>query len=169
VLLFLTILTSGLQYLIQLINYRRDLGRVERIMEDARLAAWGPKMNPVEGKRKVSRVRSHIFFFVESNSFKVKVSLGGRHIDDEGNIIEGRTIDMVVEGQNVYIVSTVFHLRQDDTPAYFSCTARTYRRAPRVRRQRRHSAIPKFHVVLRVGCDALSKNQWRTFFSYLRF
>jgi DnaJ homolog subfamily C member 1 len=58
VLLFLAILTSGLQYLIQLISYRRDLARVERIMEDARLAAWGPKMNPIEGKRKVSRVRT---------------------------------------------------------------------------------------------------------------
>jgi DnaJ homolog subfamily C member 1 len=34
-------------------NYTRDVKRIEKIMGDARLAAWGPKLIPVEGKRKV--------------------------------------------------------------------------------------------------------------------
>lgn len=54
VLVFLVILTSGLQFLVQKVNYRRDLEKVRQTMRDARLAAWGPKMVPLEGKRKVS-------------------------------------------------------------------------------------------------------------------
>lgn len=53
VFVFLTIFTSGLQYLIQRINYKRDLERIERFVGEARAAAWGPKMIPIEGKRKV--------------------------------------------------------------------------------------------------------------------
>lgn len=53
VFVFLIILTSGLQYLVQRINYRRDLKRIERIVGKAKAAAWGPKMIPVNGKRKV--------------------------------------------------------------------------------------------------------------------
>ncbi|KAF8897617.1 hypothetical protein BD779DRAFT_1491811 [Infundibulicybe gibba] len=61
-------LTSGLQLLVQRMNYKTDLDRVERFIREARLAAWGPKMIPIEGKR------------------KVRVSLGGpQRIDDEGN------------------------------------------------------------------------------------
>ncbi|EGO01878.1 hypothetical protein SERLA73DRAFT_177452 [Serpula lacrymans var. lacrymans S7.3] len=87
VLVFLTLITSGLQYLVQRLNYSRDLERVERIIRDARLAAWGQKMVPLEGKR------------------KVKVNLGGApRIDDNGNYVSGKTIEMVVEGDNVYIL-----------------------------------------------------------------
>jgi DnaJ homolog subfamily C member 1 len=50
---FLIILTSGLQYLVQRINYKRDLGRIESIVSKAKAAAWGPKMIPINGKRKV--------------------------------------------------------------------------------------------------------------------
>lgn len=50
---FLIILTSGLQFLVQRINYKRDLERIERIVGKAKAAAWGPKMIPVNGKRKV--------------------------------------------------------------------------------------------------------------------
>lgn len=80
VLVFLTVLTSSLQYIIQKMNYRRDLERIERIRQDARLAAWGPKMIPVEGQR------------------KVKVNLSG------GTPGDARSIDMVVEGMNVFIL-----------------------------------------------------------------
>lgn len=80
VLVFLTVLTSSLQYIIQKMNYRRDLERIERIRQDARLAAWGPKMIPVEGQR------------------KVKVNLSGLTPGDT------RSIDMVVEGMNVFIL-----------------------------------------------------------------
>ncbi len=54
VLVFLVILTSLLQYLVQRINYTKDLERIERFQRDARLAAWGPRLVQVEGKRKVS-------------------------------------------------------------------------------------------------------------------
>jgi DnaJ family protein C protein 1 len=50
---FLIILTSGLQYLVQRINYKRDLKRIEHIVGKAKAAAWGPKMIPIDGKRKV--------------------------------------------------------------------------------------------------------------------
>ena len=53
VFVFLTIVTSGLQYLVQWMNYNRDVVRIGRIMKEARTAAWGPKMIPIEGKRKV--------------------------------------------------------------------------------------------------------------------
>ncbi|KAG6829601.1 hypothetical protein H0H92_004070 [Tricholoma furcatifolium] len=82
VLTFLVILTSGLQFVVQRMNYKRDLERIERIMQQARAAAWGPKLIPVEGQR------------------KVKVSLGGS--GDEGP--SSRWLDMVVDGQNVYIL-----------------------------------------------------------------
>jgi hypothetical protein len=34
-------------------NYKRDLERVERFVREARASAWGPKMIPTEGKKKV--------------------------------------------------------------------------------------------------------------------
>lgn len=56
VLAFLTILTSGLQFLVQNMNYKRDLQRIEKFRGEARSAAWGPKLVPLGGKRKVSDV-----------------------------------------------------------------------------------------------------------------
>ncbi|EEB90439.1 hypothetical protein MPER_11353 [Moniliophthora perniciosa FA553] len=52
VILFLIALTSGLQYLVQRMNYKRDLARIESVTREARLAAWGAKMVPIEGQRK---------------------------------------------------------------------------------------------------------------------
>ena len=52
-LVFLVLITSGLQYLVQKMNYNRDLKRIEWIVAQARQAAWGTKMNPIEGQRKV--------------------------------------------------------------------------------------------------------------------
>ena len=47
-------LSSGLQYLVQSMNYKRDLGRIESIVSQARSAAWGAKLVPTsEGQRKV--------------------------------------------------------------------------------------------------------------------
>ncbi|KAJ3736254.1 DnaJ-domain-containing protein [Lentinula guzmanii] len=87
VLTFLIVLSSGVQYLIQHSNYKRDLKRIEAVVREARLAAWGPKMIPIEGQR------------------KVKVNLGGRQrYDEDGNSIGGKTIDMVVSGDAVYIL-----------------------------------------------------------------
>jgi len=85
VLIFLTIVSSGLQYFIQRFNYQRDLKRIEHVVHEARLAAWGAKMIPVEGQR------------------KVKVYVGGRQrYDVDGN--GGKSIDMVVSSDAVYIL-----------------------------------------------------------------
>ncbi|KAB5592079.1 hypothetical protein CTheo_4461 [Ceratobasidium theobromae] len=53
VLLFLTLLTCTLQFFVQKMNYKRDLERIRDIVNRAKLAAWGPRMIPVEGARKV--------------------------------------------------------------------------------------------------------------------
>jgi len=79
VLVFLTVLSTGLHYVVLHLNYKRDLERVEHIINQAKLAAWGPKMLPV-GRR------------------KVKVNLGGSpHLDEDGKVVPGKSIDMVVE------------------------------------------------------------------------
>ena len=46
--------------MIQRINYKRDLERIELIVSKAKSAAWGPKLVPVSGRRKVN-------FFQASN------------------------------------------------------------------------------------------------------
>jgi DnaJ homolog subfamily C member 1 len=56
VLIFLIVLTSGLQLLVQSMNYSRDLKRIEKVRGEAMSAAWGPKLVPAEGQRKVSEV-----------------------------------------------------------------------------------------------------------------
>ncbi|EIW61980.1 DnaJ-domain-containing protein [Trametes versicolor FP-101664 SS1] len=87
VLSFLVILTSGLQYLVQKMNYNRDVKRVQQIMDQARAVAWGTKGTPIEGQR------------------KVKVNLGGgARMDDDGNVVAGRWLDLVVEGESVFIL-----------------------------------------------------------------
>ncbi|TFL05859.1 DnaJ domain-containing protein [Pterulicium gracile] len=87
VLVFLVVLTSGLQYLIQGIKYKQDVVRIEKIVGDAKTAAWGNRNAPLEGQR------------------KVRVNLGGsRTVDEDGNANPGRMLDMVVEGANVYIL-----------------------------------------------------------------
>ncbi|KAJ7094680.1 DnaJ domain-containing protein [Mycena belliarum] len=83
VFVFLVLVSSGFQYIVQHITYRTDLQRIEGFVQDARLAAWGPKMMPVEGQR------------------KVKVNLAGSHAQ---RVSEGRWIDMVVDAKNVYIL-----------------------------------------------------------------
>lgn len=55
-LVFLTVLSTGLHYVIQRMNYKRDLERIEQILDQAKLAAWGPKMIPVGSRRKVGPV-----------------------------------------------------------------------------------------------------------------
>lgn len=86
VLVFLTLLTTALQYLVQMVNYSRDLNRIRQTIHDAKLAAWGPKMVQSGGKR------------------KVKVNLGGGpRIDEDGRTVPGKVIDMIVDGDAVYI------------------------------------------------------------------
>lgn len=53
-LVFLTMLTSVLQYMVQSMNYKKDTARIEHVVREAKLNAWGQKMVPIEGRRKVS-------------------------------------------------------------------------------------------------------------------
>jgi len=98
VFVFLIILTSGLQYLVQRINYKRDLQRIERIVGKAKAAAWGPKMIPVNGKR------------------KVKVNLGDAR-DGDGEYTGTKWLDMVVENSQVFLLdpSGEIHLIDEST------------------------------------------------------
>jgi len=103
VLTFLTVLTTGLHYIVQHMNFKRDLNRVERILEQAKLAAWGPKMIPSGSRR------------------KVKVNLGGPpRLDEDGNVIPGRSIDVVVESSG-----DVFMLDSDGKQIAINATAAT--------------------------------------------
>lgn len=52
--IFLVFITSSLQYLVQSLTYKTDIKRIEQVISNAKLAAWGPKRIPVEGKRKAS-------------------------------------------------------------------------------------------------------------------
>ncbi|CAK5275597.1 unnamed protein product [Mycena citricolor] len=79
VFIFLVFVTSTFHYMAQRVNYKNDLERIDRIVKEAQLAAWGPKLVPIDGQR------------------KVKVNLGG-----QGS--QGRLIDMVVDLDNVYIL-----------------------------------------------------------------
>ncbi|KAF8165267.1 DnaJ domain-containing protein [Crassisporium funariophilum] len=84
VVVFLTMLTSGLQYLVQRINYTKDLKRIENIVTKAKAAAWGPKLVPINGQR------------------KVRVSLGDTR--EEGGYGGTKWLDMVVEDNQVYLL-----------------------------------------------------------------
>ena len=39
--------------MVQRMTYKNDIRRIEATTSSAKLAAWGPKMIPVDGKRKV--------------------------------------------------------------------------------------------------------------------
>ncbi|KAI0036774.1 DnaJ domain-containing protein, partial [Vararia minispora EC-137] len=98
VLVFLAICSSAVQYVVQRSNYNRDVARIEHICREARSTAWGPKLIPTDTRR------------------KVKVPLGPPRLDDEGNAILGRTLDMVVEGNgDVYMMEPDGELTRLDT------------------------------------------------------
>lgn len=103
VLIFLATLTTGLQYIVQHMNFKRDLARIERILGQAKLAAWGPKMIPSGSRR------------------KVKLNLGGPpRLDEDGNVIMGRSIDVVVESNG-----DVFMLERDGEQTPINAAAAT--------------------------------------------
>ncbi|KAI0005026.1 DnaJ-domain-containing protein [Russula compacta] len=103
VLVFLTVLSTGLHYVIQRMNYKRDLERIEQILGQAKLAAWGPKMIPVGSRR------------------KIKVNLGGPpRLDEGGNAVLGKSIDMVVESNG-----DVFMLESDGEQTLINASAAT--------------------------------------------
>ncbi|CAE6474678.1 unnamed protein product [Rhizoctonia solani] len=84
---FIALLTCTLQYFVQKMNYTRDLERVRDLVNRAKLAAWGPRMIPVEGSRKVRIPAKQVSAEEMSNGM--------------GNT---RTIELVVKGDG-----TVWH------------------------------------------------------------
>lgn len=88
VLVFLALLTSGVQYGVARINRQRDVTRIERLSKQAKVIAYGPKGVPLE--KGIKR--------------KVRVPVSGADASDEG-AKGGRTLDLVVDGTDVYFVS----------------------------------------------------------------
>ncbi|KAK7061800.1 RNA-dependent RNA polymerase [Favolaschia claudopus] len=111
VLTFLILVTSGFHYIAQKINYGNDVKRMERLVKEAQLAAWGTKLIPVEGQRKAS--------------CRVKVNVAAA-VDDEGESVRKRYVDMVVDANHVYLLdpSGDMHLldKSTVTPPTFSNT-----------------------------------------------
>ncbi|KAG8948089.1 hypothetical protein FRC04_010001 [Tulasnella sp. 424] len=81
---FLVILTSSLQLVVQRMNYKKDLERIDRFRTKARQAAWGARMIPQPGAK------------------KVRVSLSNNMEDDDAPT--ARYVDMLVEGEHVYLL-----------------------------------------------------------------
>lgn len=91
VLIFLALLTSALQNVVHRLNHKKEVERVQRFMLLARKAAWGPKLVKNNGSR------------------KVRVNIAGNpYIDgEEQEYVQGRMIDMLVQGNEVYLVCTL--------------------------------------------------------------
>lgn len=85
--MFLTLLTSVLQHVVRSITYKKDLARIELIVRRARSAAWGPKLVPINGQR------------------KVKINLGEEH-DEDGDVVGKKYLNMVVDESGVYLVGS---------------------------------------------------------------
>ncbi|KIM25245.1 hypothetical protein M408DRAFT_331342 [Serendipita vermifera MAFF 305830] len=89
VLVFLTFLTALLQNVVHRITYKSELARVRKFILLARQAAWGSKLT---GRTEAAR--------------KVKVNIRGNP-DVEGEeqeYIPGRTVEMLVQGDEVYLL-----------------------------------------------------------------
>lgn len=86
-LVFLALLTSIVQHGIALVNRKRDLHRIQRLVKQAKLVAYGPKAVPFE--KGVKR--------------KVRVPISGADASDD-TAKRGRMIDLVVDGTDVYLV-----------------------------------------------------------------
>ena len=95
--------------MIQRINYKRDLERIELIVSKAKSAAWGPKLVPVSGRRKVNFFQAPIVFFLSKSlpiATQVRINLGDAH-DEDGSVMGAKHVDMIVEDSHVYLVSFV--------------------------------------------------------------
>ena len=94
VLIFLALLTSGVQHGVATINRKRDLDRITRLAQQARSVAYGPKGVPLE--KGVKR--------------KVRVPVNGSDPAEKNAGGPGRLIDLMVDGTDVYIVCEVTSL-----------------------------------------------------------
>ncbi len=97
VLAFLTLFTALLQNIVHRMTYKSELARVRTFIQLARKAAWGPKLQRSETAR------------------KVKVNIRGNpDVEGEEQVsMPGRTVEMLVEGDEVYIVSVFDHDMMD--------------------------------------------------------
>ena len=89
---FLVLITALLQHIVQRITYKSEVARVRKFMLLARQAAWGSKLT---GRTEAPR--------------KVKVNIKGNP-DVEGEeqeFIPGRIVEMLVQGDEVYLVSVL--------------------------------------------------------------
>jgi hypothetical protein len=75
-------------------TYKTDIKRVRRFMLLARKAAWGPKLQPSDVARKV----------------KVKIDGNPDVEGEEQQHIPGRMVEMLVQGDEVFLVSIVLLL-----------------------------------------------------------
>ncbi|KAG8901869.1 hypothetical protein FRC01_009725 [Tulasnella sp. 417] len=98
VVVFLVMVSSGLQLVVQKMNYKKDLERIDRFRIKARTAAWGVRMIPQPGAK------------------KVRVSLSNS-IEDE-DAPTARFVDMLVEGEHVYLLG-------DDEPILLDANVAT--------------------------------------------
>ncbi|KZT62992.1 DnaJ-domain-containing protein, partial [Calocera cornea HHB12733] len=78
---FLVLLSSVLQYIVQAMTYRGEVTKVRKLIAQARTIAWGPKQNPIEGPR------------------KVRVPIG----EGEGS----RSVEVLVHGDDVFLVRSL--------------------------------------------------------------
>lgn len=87
-------------------NYSRDLERIQRFIRQARASAWGPKLIPVSGARKVYITYMSLKLSGLMECLQVKVPVGGGgQVDEDGNSTQGgRVLELVVDGEEVFIV-----------------------------------------------------------------
>jgi DnaJ homolog subfamily C member 1 len=99
VLTFLVMVTSLMQHVVQRLNRTRDIARIERIVQQARRAAWGPKMVPLSGPRKVK---------ISLGATPMMASDNDESDYDERSASSGKTIPVLVDGDQVYLVSLLY-------------------------------------------------------------
>ncbi|KAG8746750.1 hypothetical protein FRC10_003733 [Ceratobasidium sp. 414] len=92
VLVFLATLSCALEFQVKRMNYGRDLKRVRDLVGRAKLAAWGPRMVPVEGSRKV----------------RIPATASTGMDGSDGMEQRAKTIEFVVDGDG-----SVWHTDQD--------------------------------------------------------
>ncbi|KAG8798596.1 hypothetical protein FRB91_011980 [Serendipita sp. 411] len=98
VLVFLTLLTSSLQHLVHRMTYKSELARVRRFVYLARKAAWGTKYDPKNPEFQPP---------AENVARKVRVNIRGNGDFVEGEeqeYLPGRMVDMLVQGDRVYLL-----------------------------------------------------------------
>lgn len=77
VLLFLTLMTSAIQLVILNLNYRRDSKRLNMLIANAKLLAWGPRFRSIEAGLAIDGTDEHNKNIIVAPEKKVRVPLSG--------------------------------------------------------------------------------------------